>query len=185
MSLDITTTYIDTVTGYLHVSLNELFKLKANYTVLEHDYTELIASQANIEKERSELSVALMESQKRFEELSNVSGTNQKLNDEIKNLNYDKDRMEKKLAHMDTFARQINDNNATIEGLNRTIEELNRNIENSNAEVSKYIEMVAALRIQLDDALKNNVPVEVPSIEKLEEPVVADKKVTKKKKTTK
>jgi chromosome segregation ATPase len=168
MKLDITTTYIDTITGYLHNTLNELFKLKANYVVLEAEFEELVAARGTVEQERNQLSVSLMESEKRFEELISVSGTNQKLHEEITNLTLDKARMENKLSHMDTYARQINANNETIEKL--------------NAEITNYINLVAQLRIELAEALQ---PARPTAIKIIDEPVVVEKTTSKKKKITK
>lgn len=158
MNVDLTETYIDTVTGYLHVTLNELFKLKANYTVLEKEHEILIKFSGKQKEEYDKVFIEFTESEKKFNELSSVSNTNTTLKTEIEKLNIENTGLTKKAEHIDTFARQINENNSLIKVLNTKIEDLEK-------EVASYIEIVAQLKIDRDE-LKKLVPAEVVPISK-------------------
>jgi len=127
--MDLTETYIDTVTGYLHVTLNELFKLKANYTVLENEHEELIKNYHAVQAEFGQNFATLTDKQKQVDELTALV---EKQKRDFSAHSEENSSMKGKLAQLNVFAEQI----ANLKTL----------VGQKDEEIDKYIEMIASLR---------------------------------------
>lgn len=111
---DLTTTYIDVLTGHLHKNLNSLFQVEANFVLMEKD---LISKNNQI----SNLQDQLASAKSGIEELQNRSVSNIDLTEKLKTLQDDYNKLndeklafEKKASHIDTFSKQINSLNEEV-----------------------------------------------------------------------